>query len=66
MTPAAALRLLRESRDADSSAPTWADNGRTVRRLATLAGVRVEYVTVNLATLTTTRHTVEPGEGVTG
>jgi len=59
-TASTALHLLRASRDADHDAPIWADNGATVRRLAASAGVRVEYVHVNLTALTTERRVVEP------
>ena len=62
MTAEQALRKLRESRDAEHDAPVWADHGRTVRRLAALAGVRVVYVAVDLTAQTATRHTVEAGE----
>ena len=60
MTPAEALARLRESRDADHDAPVWGDDGRSVRMLAEAAGVRVEYVHVNLSSLTTERRVVEP------
>ena len=62
MTPAEALALLRDSRDAEHDAPIWHDGGATVTALARRAGVRVEYVHVNLRTLETTRRIVE-GEG---
>ena len=61
-TASTALHLLRASRDADHDAPIWSDNGATVRRLAASAGVRVEYVHVNLTALTTEYRTVEPGK----
>ena len=54
-----AFALLRESRDGGR---IFTDNGATVTRLAREAGVRVEYVHVNLTTLTTERRTVE-GKG---
>ena len=60
MTPAdTALALLRESRDGPR---IFTDNGATVARLAREAGVRVEYVHVNLSALTTERRVVE-GKG---
>ena len=60
MTPAdTALALLRESRDGPR---IFTDNGVTVTRLAQTAGVRVEYVHVNLSALTTERRVVE-GKG---
>ena len=59
MTPAdTALSLLRESRDGSR---IWHDNGETITRLAREAGVRVEYVQVNLAALTCERRVVEGG-----
>jgi len=62
VTAAEALALLRASRDADHDAPIWTDNGATVTALARRAGVRVEYVHVDLRTLETTRRVVE-GKG---
>ena len=60
LTPAdTALSLLRESRDGPR---IFTDNGATVTRLAREAGVRVEYVHVNLSALTTERREVE-GKG---
>ena len=60
MTPAeTALALLRESRD---GARIWYDDGRTIERLARTAGVRVEYVHVDLTRLTTERRMVAPKE----
>ena len=60
MTPAAtALNLLRQSRDAERDAPVWFDNGKTVRRLAHTAGVRVVYAHVDLTALTTEYRTVD-------
>ena len=61
MTSGEALRTLRQSRDAERDAAIWHDDGCTIARLAALAGVRVEFVTVDLRTLTTQRRTV--GEG---
>ena len=59
-TPAeTALALLRESRD---GARIWHDNGETIERLARTAGVRVEYVQVDLTALTCERRVVEGGE----
>ena len=58
MTAAEALRKLRESRDGGL---IFHDNGRTIAHLATVAGVRVEFVTCDLRTLTTQRR--EAGEG---
>ena len=54
-----ALSLLRESRDGPR---IFTDDGATVTRLAQTAGVRVEYVHVNLSALTTERRVVE-GKG---
>ena len=62
MTPAEALALLRDSRDADHDAPIWADDGATVTALARRAGVTVTYVHVDLRTLETARRIVE-GKG---
>ena len=60
MTPAeTALALLRESRD---GARIWHDDGRTIERLARDAGVRVEYVHVNLCALMCEHRTIEGGE----
>jgi hypothetical protein len=60
MTPAdTALALLRESRDGER---IWHDDGETITRLARTAGVRVEYVRVNLTALTCERRIVEGGE----
>ena len=59
MTPAeTALALLRESRD---GARIWHDDGAAIARLARTAGVRVEYVRVNLTALTSERRVVEGG-----
>ncbi len=60
MTPAAAaaLSLLRESRD---GARTFDDNGRTITRLAQTAGVRVVYISVDLTAQTVEYRTVEGG-----
>ena len=61
MTPADALAQLTASRDAERDAPVWHDGGRrTVTRLARLAGVRVEYVHVDMAKQTSERRIVEP------
>ena len=54
MTPAEALRLLRQSRD-DTPALVWHDNGRTVAQLAHTAGVRVEYIHCDLTAQTCER-----------
>ena len=59
MTPAAALALLRESQDGEP-ARIFHDHGRTVTALARLAGVRVEYVHVDMAKQTSERRIVEP------
>ena len=61
MTPAEALAVLRASRDDEHDARIWAP-GATVTRLAQAAGVRVEYVRVDLRALTCERRTVEPEE----
>ena len=62
MTPAeTALALLLESRDGQP-ARIWHDNGETIERLARTAGVRVEYVHVDLTRLTTERRMVAPKE----
>ena len=61
MTAAEALRTLRQSRDAERDAAIWHDDGRSIAHLAAVAGVRVEYVTCDLRTLTTQRR--EAGEG---
>lgn len=60
MTPADALAALRASASAVADAPIWHDNGRSVTRLARLAGVRVEYVHVDLAKQVSERRIVEP------
>ena len=63
MTPAeTALSLLCQSRDAECDARIWYDDGRTIERLARTAGVRVEYVHVDLTRLTTERRMVAPKE----
>lgn len=54
-----ALATLRQSRDADHDAPIWHDKGRTIARLAREAGVRIEYVHVDLRALTVTRRALE-------
>ena len=54
-----ALSLLRESRD---EGRIFTDDGATITRLAQAAGVRVEYVRVDLRALTCERRTVEPKE----
>ena len=59
MTPAEALAVLRNSRDDEHDAAIWHDNGRTIRRLAQAAGVRVEYVHVDLTAQTTVRRVVD-------
>ena len=62
MTPAdTALALLRESRDGEP-ARIWHDGGRTIEGLARDAGVRVEYVHVNLSALMCEHRTIEGGE----
>ena len=64
MTPAdTALSLLRESRDGSR---IWHDDGATITRLAREAGVRVEYVRVNLRALTSERRIVEGGRDERG
>ena len=64
MTPAdTALSLLRESRDGSR---IWHDDGETITRLARTARVRVEYVHVDLPTLTTERRIVEGGRDERG
>ena len=55
-TAETALSLLRESRDGSR---IWYDNGETITRLAREAGVRVEYVRVDLRALTCERRIVE-------
>jgi hypothetical protein len=56
-----ALRLLLHSRDADSDATIWHDDGRTLQRLATTAGVRVGYVHAELGHACTVEYrTVQP------
>ena len=63
MTPAdTALALLRVFGDAERDALVWYDDGRTIERLARTAGVRVEYVHVDLTRLTTERRMVAPKE----
>jgi hypothetical protein len=62
MTSAEALTLLRESRDAEHDAPIWTDNGVTLEQHAWRAGVRVEYVHVDLSKWRTERRTVD-GKG---
>ena len=58
-TPAeTALALLRESRDGSR---IFTDNGRTVKKYAILAGVKVDVVTVNLETLTSRFWSFDPG-----
>jgi hypothetical protein len=57
VTPAEALQELRDSRDGTR---IWHDNGASVTARARLAGVRVVYAHVNLATLETEYRTVEP------
>lgn len=64
IAPAAALAVLRESRDAGHDAPIWHNDGRSVAALAQAAGVRVEYVHVNLATWRVERRIVDGREGV--
>ncbi len=54
-----ALATLRHSRDDEHDAPIWHDNGRTIRRLAQAAGVRVEYLHVDLTAQTTVRRVVD-------
>ena len=58
MTPAEALRLLRQSRDAERDAPVFTDNGRTVAQLAHAAGVTVTFAHVDLTAQTTEYRTV--------
>jgi len=53
-----ALAALRESRD---DGRIWHDGGRTITRLAREAVVRVQYVHVDLRTLTTELRTVNGG-----
>ena len=60
MTPADALAQLTASRDAERDAPVWHDGGRRIAALAHLAGVRVEYVHVDLSKQTVKRRIVEP------
>lgn len=60
MTRADALAQLAASRDAEHDALVWHDGGRTITRLAHLAGVRVEYVHVDLAKQVSERRIVEP------
>lgn len=57
-----ALSMLRDSRDAERNARIFDDDGATITRLAEAAGVRVEYVRVDLRALTCERRTVEPKE----
>jgi len=60
-TPRQAAQMdLLHSRDDEHDAPIWHDNGRTIRRLAQAAGVRVEYAHVDLTAQTTEYKTVEP------
>ena len=61
-TAATALARLRDSRDAEHDAPVWGDRGRSVAMLARAAGVRVDYVHVDLRTLETARRIVEGGK----
>lgn len=64
MTPAEALARLRASRDADHDAPVWGDRGRSVAMLARTAGVRVDYVHVELGRVwAVERRTVDGREG---
>jgi hypothetical protein len=56
-----ALRLLLHSRDADSDATIWHDNGATLQRLARTAGVRVTFARVELGHACTVEYrTVQP------
>lgn len=59
-TPRQAAQMdLLHSRDDEHDAPIWHDNGRTIRRLARTAGVRVEYLHVDLTAQTTVRRVVD-------
>ena len=49
---------LTASRDAEHDAPIWHDRGRTVTALAHTAGVRVEYVHVDMSRQTVERREV--------
>ena len=53
-----ALARLTASRDAEHDAPIWHDRGRTVTALAHTAGVRVEYVHVDMSRQTVERREV--------
>ncbi len=61
-TNAEALRQLRESRDGEP-ARIWHDSGRSVGRLARLAGVKVVYISVDLTAQTSELKTVDGREG---
>jgi hypothetical protein len=54
-----ALGMLLDSRDPDTDAAIWHDNGRTVKRLANTAGVYVEYIHVDLTAGTVERREVD-------
>lgn len=62
MTPAEAMALLRQSRDAEHNAPIWDDDGDTVTKLAQLAGTTVTYATVDLTEMETIYTTVNAKE----
>ena len=65
-TPRQAAQMdLLHSRDDEHDAPIWHDNGRTIRRLAQAAGVRVGYAHVDLTALARERRVVDGSEGVT-
>ena len=58
-----ALSMLADSRDGErDEGRIFDDDGATITRLAEAAGVRVEYVRVDLRALTCERRTVEPKE----
>lgn len=64
VTASEALARLRDSRDAEHDAPVWGDRGRSVAMLARAAGVRVDYVHVELGRKwTVERRTVDGREG---
>ena len=55
-----ALATLRHSRDDEHDAAIWHDGGKSIRKYATLAGVKVEAVTVDLTALTVQRWAFSP------